>query len=202
MLLVDTLKALVDGSLLPSQLPSFSVWAAGSKWYAISGNRRLWVLRELSLITGKAVKVRVRQLPAEAHMSTWFRRKFSTNCKGISVEYRANRGCHPSMKMALSSLKGASLTLTAQEKLLAQELHGSGGRVPLLELERRLGGQFSVPELLASKLQLFTRSPSDESVIFTPVIPYQGSSQDAAGRASWTIRNFRVNGTCMGFGLP
>ncbi|CAE7760406.1 unnamed protein product [Symbiodinium sp. CCMP2456] len=183
-LLVDTLKELVDGRLLPSQLPSFSVWAAGSLWYAISGNRRLWVLKELSLITGRAVKVRVRQLPAGAHMSNWFRRKFSTSCNGISVEYRANRGCHASMKMALSSLRGASTTLTAHEKLLAQELHRCGGRAPLLELESRFGGQFSVPELVTSKPQLFTRSPSDESVIFTPVIPYRGSCQGTAGSAS------------------
>ncbi|CAE6970429.1 unnamed protein product [Symbiodinium sp. CCMP2592] len=171
-LLVQTLKELVDGRLLPSQLPSFSVWSAGSKWYAISGNRRLWVLRELSSITGKAVKVRVRQLPAEAHMSTWFRRKFTTSCKGIAVEYRANRGLHPSMKMALSSLKGAGTTLTAHETLLAQELLRSGGRLPLVELESRFGGQFSVPELLTSKPEIFARSPSEKSLIFTPVIPY------------------------------
>ena len=139
-LLVETLKELVDGRLLASELPSFSVWSAGSKWYAISGNRRLWVLRELSLITGRAVKVRVRELPAEAHMSNWFRRKFTTSCKGVAVEYRANRGCHPSMKMALSSLKGASTALTAHEMLVVQELHRSGGRLPLVELESRLLG--------------------------------------------------------------
>eukprot|EP00439_Symbiodinium_sp_Y106_P056457 s658_g7.t3 len=183
-LLVETLKELVDGRLLASQLPSFSVWSAGSKWYAISGNRRLWVLRELSLITGRAVKVRVRELPAEAHMSNWFRRKFTTSCKGVAVEYRANRGCHPSMKMALSSLKGASTALTAHEMLVVQELHRSGGRLPLVELESRFGGQFSVPELLTSKPELFARSPSGKSLIFTPVIPYQGSSQGAAGSAA------------------
>ncbi|CAE7358363.1 unnamed protein product [Symbiodinium natans] len=171
-LLVDTLKDLVEGKLHPSQLPSFSVWSQGSRWYAVTGNRRLWVLRELSRVTGEAVRVRVRQLRLDVHLSSWFRRRFTTACDGTAVQYRGKRGCHPSMRMALLS-PGPG----AHEKLLAEALAAGSGQMALADLDAKFE-EFSVAELVKSRPELFTRS--SDMVSFTPVLPYK---QSADGRS-------------------
>ncbi|CAE7642918.1 unnamed protein product [Symbiodinium microadriaticum] len=83
MLLVDTLKELLDGSLKPHQLPAFFVWQRGNTWFAITGNRRLWVLRELAEISAAEVFVRARRrLNPGVHLSPWFRNMFTTDCDG------------------------------------------------------------------------------------------------------------------------
>ncbi|CAE7361394.1 unnamed protein product [Symbiodinium sp. CCMP2592] len=152
MLLVDTLKELLDGRLKPHQLPPFAVWQRGCTWFAITGNRRLWVLRELAAVKGAEVVVRARQLDPGVHLSPWFHCMFSTGCDGVKVQFRA-KGVYPSMQIALGSCRSLP---TLRELLVAKQLHESSGPVALEVLERRFAGKFSVAEVVLSKPSFFT----------------------------------------------
>lgn len=152
MLLVDTLKELLDGSLKTHQLPAFFVCQRGSTWFAITGNRRLWVLRELAEISATEVFVRARRLNPGVHLSPWFRNMFTTDCDGRKVQFRGTQGLYPSMQMALQSRRSIP---TSRELLVAQELQQLPGPVLLADLEQRFAGQFSVGEVVHSKPNLF-----------------------------------------------
>ncbi|CAE7793603.1 unnamed protein product [Symbiodinium sp. KB8] len=131
MLLVDTLKELLDGSAslilftgLKLKISTFvaaflvvqaEVWQRGNTWFAITGNRRLWVLRELAEISAAEVFVRARRrLNPGVHLSPWFRNMFTTDCDG--------------------------------RLQVAQELQQLPDPVLLADLEQRFAGQFSVGE--------------------------------------------------------
>ena len=152
MLLVDTLKDLVVQKLQPSQLPPFFVWRRGSAWFAITGNRRLWVLKELSMITGAPVTARVRELGTGAHLMPWFRRMFTTSCDGEAVQLRS-KGRHPSMQRALQA---AGLTETGLEMLMAREVQQASGALSLTSLHQKLGGEFPVAVLVRSLSDLLS----------------------------------------------
>ena len=161
MLLVDTLKQLADGRLQPSQLPTFSVWQRGSVWFAVTGNRRLWVLRELAAVLGTTITVKVRQLSRSVHLSSWFRGMFTTTCDGRTVHFRAKHGRFPSMQMAMMSLSRG--LPTAREMLVARELQHSSGLLSLQSLELKFSGQFSVRELVQSKPDIFWMNASGQT---------------------------------------
>ncbi|CAE7512834.1 unnamed protein product, partial [Symbiodinium necroappetens] len=171
MLLVDTLKDLVVQKLQPSQLPPFFVWRRGSAWFAITGNRRLWVLKELSMITGAPVAARVRELGTGAHLMPWFRRMFTTSCDGAAVQLRS-KGRHPSMQRALQA---AGLTETGLEMLMAREVQQASGALSLTSLHQKLRGQFPVAVLVRSLSDLFSLN-SEGIVTFKPATP-QGEAR-------------------------
>ena len=180
MLLVDTLKELVIQKLHPSQLPPFFVWRRGSAWFAITGNRRLWVLKELSMITGAPVTARVRELGTGAHLMPWFRRMFTTTCDGAAVQLRS-KGRHPSMPMALQAI---GLTETVLEMLMARELQKASGALSVRALHERLHDQFPDLRLPGSLSDLFsmdsgggvTNSPSRSQInIGSIVVPFWSS---------------------------
>ncbi|OLP93205.1 hypothetical protein AK812_SmicGene24919 [Symbiodinium microadriaticum] len=166
MLLVDTLKDLVVQKLQPSQLPPFFVWRRGSAWFAITGNRRLWVLKELSMITGAPVTARVRELGTGAHLMPWFRRMFTTSCDGEAVQLRS-KGRHPSMQRALQA---AGLTETGLEMLMAREVQQASGALSLTSLHQKLGGEFPVAVLVRSLSDLLSLN-SEGIVTFKPATP-------------------------------
>ncbi|CAE7523842.1 unnamed protein product, partial [Symbiodinium sp. CCMP2456] len=189
MLLVDTLKELLDGSLQPHQLPAFFVWQRGSAWFAITGNRRLWVLREFAEISAVEVVVRARQLNPWVHLSPWFRRMFSTDCDGMKVQFRGAQGRYPSMQMALQS--GRSIP-SSRELLVAQELQQSPHPVPLEVLERRFAGQFSAREVVLSKQSLFTVTSGHVALARPVNLPVPGLT--APKPASPTPMTSKVHG--------
>ena len=104
-LVVMMLKELLDGSLLVGQIPKFEVYEDEGVLYAWTGNRRLWVLKEFEVMTGRKITVRVKKkagkLPKQSP-------KYTTTTRGESVTFFASNfetEAFPSMGFALAALR-------------------------------------------------------------------------------------------------
>ena len=153
-LLIDTLEELLSASLQPSALPKLSVWQKGDVWYAITGNRRLWVLKELSRILGRDVRVPVRRLSEGAAASAWFRRMFTTRTGGESVCFVASKHHYPSMSFAMASLN-PSTAPDAHDLEIGHVLQSSSGGVRLTSLDAKFQPRFSAAGRVRARPDLF-----------------------------------------------
>lgn len=167
-LLVDTLKDLVDGRLKPSQLPPFAVWQRGSEWFAITGNRRLWVLKELAELLSLDLRIRARVLPHGAGTRVWFQRKFTTRCEGNWVSYRSKGCCFPSMGFAMFVQKW-KMPVTSIDLTIGEEIRKSPGGVPLEDVREKFTELSPVDRYLLSKPGLYSIT-SSQRVVFAPVV--------------------------------
>mmetsp|Transcript_15581 Transcript_15581/g.36743 ORF Transcript_15581/g.36743 Transcript_15581/m.36743 type:complete len:616 (+) Transcript_15581:79-1926(+) len=80
-LLFDTLQQMLDGKIKPEVLPTFRVVLFEDNLFAVTGNRRLWVLRAYQRLSGKPVSVIAECHPPKAMESRWCQRRYSTsNC--------------------------------------------------------------------------------------------------------------------------
>jgi len=90
-LLADTLQELLRNPSNVQKLPVLEVVQRGEDFYAVNGNRRLWVLKEYSAIqemkgrSPLSVRVKVLSYDRLAPQS-WFKERFSTCCEGTQVE--------------------------------------------------------------------------------------------------------------------
>ena len=164
--LVDTLKELLSG-LQASALPKFSVWQRGPTWFALTGNRRLWVLKEFSRMTGQHVQVPVRRLSKDAEASAWFRRMFTTRTDGESVCFVASKHHYPSMSLALASLN-PSTAPNAEDLEIGHLLQSSPDGVPMTLLEASFQ-TFSAASRVRARPDLFSITPS-ASVVFASAV--------------------------------
>eukprot|EP00929_Paragymnodinium_shiwhaense_P107222 TRINITY_DN732_c0_g1_i4.p1 TRINITY_DN732_c0_g1~~TRINITY_DN732_c0_g1_i4.p1 ORF type:complete len:450 (-),score=93.81 TRINITY_DN732_c0_g1_i4:303-1652(-) len=111
-LLAETLQELLSKPSLIQTLPVLEVVKKGDRFYAVSGNRRLWVLKEYSAIQearGKSplsvtVKVRDEKRAAQA----WVKERFSTRCEGHKIDivvkhHLQNRERFPTMALAMAA---------------------------------------------------------------------------------------------------
>jgi len=86
-LLVDTLRDLLEGRLEVDELPKFRVLEKDGRYFAITGNRRLWVLKEFAKMTGNSVHIRVKTFCPRWSNSAWFTRMWTTTNDGNWVDY-------------------------------------------------------------------------------------------------------------------
>ncbi|CAE8614044.1 unnamed protein product, partial [Polarella glacialis] len=107
-LLVQTLEDLLAGKITEQHLPPFHVMLHEDRLFAVTGNRQLWVLRELQLLTGKQVRVKVKCLPPPSMNTHWCRSRFTTKNDGVSVEIVRQRFAHIFLTMP-DALRAASL---------------------------------------------------------------------------------------------
>ena len=166
-LLVDTLKELLSGDLEACALPKLSVWQEGNVWFAVTGNRRLWVLRELARMTNRDVRVAVRRLSSGAANSAWFRRMFTTRTHGESVCFVALKHHFPSMGFALASLE-PSTAPSAQDLEIGHLLQGSPKDSRLNALEAWFSS-FSATSRIRARPDLFSVSGSGLVAFASPV---------------------------------
>ena len=131
-LLVSTLRDLLERRLRVDQLPKFVVVERGGTYHAITGNRRLWVLKEFARVTGAPTRVGVKVLGPGRSNSAWVRRMWTTVNDGASVDFvvknkhRLQAGAHyPSMAFALAAA-------------------GLDRRLPLRQHDLRLGAAIAV----------------------------------------------------------
>jgi len=86
-LLFDTLQQMLDGSIKPDILPTFRVVLYEDLLYAVTGNRRLWVLKAYQRLSGRPVRVIAECHPPAAMETQWCKRRYSTTSKGQSVRF-------------------------------------------------------------------------------------------------------------------
>ncbi|CAE7455681.1 unnamed protein product [Symbiodinium sp. CCMP2592] len=86
-LLFDTLQQMLDGSIKPDILPTFRVVLYEDLLYAVTGNRRLWVLKAYQRLSGRPVRVIAECHPPAAMETQWCKRRYSTTSKGESVRF-------------------------------------------------------------------------------------------------------------------
>ncbi|CAE8582063.1 unnamed protein product [Polarella glacialis] len=136
--LIDTLKDLLDGKLVANQLPAFHVFQRDGAWHAITGNRRLWVLKEFQALTGKPLLVQVRRLSSSSAQTSWFKNMFTTTNGGKSVQFvlknRWKSDRYPSMAFALEACD-KSKPPNDLDRELAYEIAAAKGAVAVAKLE-------------------------------------------------------------------
>ncbi|CAE7208893.1 unnamed protein product [Symbiodinium sp. KB8] len=86
-LLFETLQQMLDGSIKPDILPTFRVVLYEDLLYAVTGNRRLWVLKAYQRLSGRPVRVIAECHPPAAMETQWCKRRYSTTSKGQSVRF-------------------------------------------------------------------------------------------------------------------
>jgi len=112
-LLAETLQELLRNPSMVQELPVLEVVQRGEDFYAVNGNRRLWVLKEYSAIqemkgrSPLAVRVKVLNYDRLAPQS-WFKERFSTRCEGTQVEIVVKHRCKnyerfPTMVLAMAA---------------------------------------------------------------------------------------------------
>mmetsp|Transcript_56937 Transcript_56937/g.135434 ORF Transcript_56937/g.135434 Transcript_56937/m.135434 type:complete len:1347 (+) Transcript_56937:51-4091(+) len=101
-LLVKTLQELMEGKIEPQVLPPFDVVFWEGLWYAVTGNRRLWVLREYQRLSGKPVVARVRHVSSELSWVWW---RWTTRVSGRAVEIRLKGNRRGGMESVLRARK-------------------------------------------------------------------------------------------------
>eukprot|EP00437_Effrenium_voratum_P072020 CAMPEP_0181506576 /NCGR_PEP_ID=MMETSP1110-20121109/58669_1 /TAXON_ID=174948 /ORGANISM="Symbiodinium sp., Strain CCMP421" /LENGTH=562 /DNA_ID=CAMNT_0023635645 /DNA_START=1 /DNA_END=1689 /DNA_ORIENTATION=- len=84
-LLVETLREMTEGGVQPEELPTFRVLLYEDLFYALTGNRRLWVLKELERVTGQQVKIFAEIHPPGAMQLKWCKRRYTTTSSGEKV---------------------------------------------------------------------------------------------------------------------
>ena len=144
-LVAAMLKQLLDGNLLPHQIPQIEVLEDENILYAWSGNRRLWVLKEFQRLRKEEVKVKVRRrfgkLPTKSS-------KFSSTSAGLSVTFFSQKrdDNFPSMNFALAAIN-LSTAPTSWDVEFGHELRQSGDGLELSKIERisELGAWFHTP---------------------------------------------------------
>ncbi|CAE7622441.1 unnamed protein product, partial [Symbiodinium sp. CCMP2456] len=137
-LLMETLVDLLAGKLRPSDLPMVEVLELGGSFYAIEGNRRLWIFKELQAITGEALTIEVQSRKLDVK---GFTQSFTSKNGGQSVEFytKSRERTYPSMSFALAVFFGR----------VPSELEMSIGR----EVAKAPAGMMNV-EALAAALSL------------------------------------------------
>jgi len=111
-LLAETLQDLLDDPLLVDRLPLLEVVEREKRLHAVSGNRRLWVLKELGRLQqerhGRQLAVRVRLRCDRWAAMGWVQRRFTTKTEGRSVTFCLRYHLHSkqrfwSMALALAA---------------------------------------------------------------------------------------------------
>ncbi|CAK0873333.1 unnamed protein product [Prorocentrum cordatum] len=138
-LLVDTLRQLLDGELEVDELPPFDVWEHEGQWHAITGNRRLWVLKEFSKARTTRLHVRVNRLdPQSAPCEGKAKRMWATRTQGKSVQFvvqRRDKAHFPCMAFALAEAglrEGGGPSPV--DMLLGGAIQAAGGSIGMPEL--------------------------------------------------------------------
>lgn len=172
-LVAAMLKQLLDGNLLPHQIPQIEVLEDENILYAWSGNRRLWVLKEFQRLRKEEVKVKVRRrfgkLPTKSS-------KFSTTSAGLLVTFFSQKrdDNFPSMNFALAAIN-LSTAPTSWDVEFGHELRRSGDGLELWKIERisELGAWFHTPpteglrDYLQAKPYLFSIPNEIEDPVVT-----------------------------------
>ncbi|CAJ1427481.1 unnamed protein product [Effrenium voratum] len=133
-LVVGTLLELLQEKLAPSQLPQMEVLEFDGSYYVISGNRRLWVLKELQRLTGQEVKVQMKCRSVKLSDFQTISRMFTTKNQGESVDFycKDRQEALPGMCFALAA-KDPELEPTPLDVALGKSIGQSAG-VGLIEL--------------------------------------------------------------------
>lgn len=85
--LVDTLKAMLLGRMKPEELPAMHVVLHEDVLFAITGNRRLWVLKNYARISNKEVRVFAEVHPPAAMQAKWVKRRYTSHSLGQEVRF-------------------------------------------------------------------------------------------------------------------
>ncbi|CAE8654460.1 unnamed protein product, partial [Polarella glacialis] len=191
--LIDTLKDLLDGKLVANQLPAFHVFQRDGAWHAVTGNRRLWVLKEFQALTGKPLLVQVRRLSSSSAQTSWFKNMFTTTNGGKSVQFvlknRWKSDCYPSMAFALEACD-KSKPPNSLDRELAYEIAAAKGAVAVAKLElcaswksksKRQG--LDIKQYLQGKPTLFKLS-GDDCWLVSLASPLAQTCADEAGASS------------------
>lgn len=137
--LVDTLKELLNGSLQAKDLPAFQVWKGDNYWHSITGNRRLWVLKEFCKLTGQSLNISVNQLNPR-HSSSWLARMLSTKDGGESIFFRDRSCFHRSMSFAMAYRSStASSRPSSQDFSIAKVIGHENSSVHVSQLQHKFG---------------------------------------------------------------
>ncbi|CAK0887692.1 unnamed protein product [Prorocentrum cordatum] len=138
-LLVDTLRQLLDGELEVDELPPFDVWEHEGQWHAITGNRRLWVLKEFSKARTTRLHVRVNRLdPQSVPCKRKVKRMWTTRTQGKSVQFvmqRRDKAHFPCMAFALAEAglrEGGGPSPV--DMMLGGAIQAAGGSIGMPEL--------------------------------------------------------------------
>ena len=160
-LVVTMLKELLDGDLLPLQIPQIEVLEDENILYAWSGNRRLWVLKEFQRLRKEEVTVKVKKKSSKLNRKS---PKFSTTCDGESVTFFSTqkRDDFPSMSFALAAINLVTAP-TGWDVELGHQIRLSSG-LPFWKIQRmgELGAWSQTPpsqdlqDYLWGKPYLFT----------------------------------------------
>lgn len=107
--LVDTLKAMLLGRMKPEELPAMHVVLHEDVLFAITGNRRLWVLKNYARISNKEVRVFAEVHPPAAMSAKWVKRRYTSHSLGQEVRFLHKSFAdvtYESMKDALKVAEG------------------------------------------------------------------------------------------------
>eukprot|EP00439_Symbiodinium_sp_Y106_P046697 s2414_g5.t5 len=136
-LLFDTLQQMLDGSIKPDILPTFRVVLYEDLLYAVTGNRRLWVLKAYQRLSGRPVRVIAECHPPAAMETQWCKRRYSTTSKGQSVRFVCKSFADCTYTDMQDALWAANLRKHAQSILSVQSpalAASHANRSPLLLL--------------------------------------------------------------------
>eukprot|EP00747_Dinoflagellata_sp_TGD_P163577 gnl/TRDRNA2_/TRDRNA2_182374_c0_seq1.p1 gnl/TRDRNA2_/TRDRNA2_182374_c0~~gnl/TRDRNA2_/TRDRNA2_182374_c0_seq1.p1 ORF type:complete len:504 (-),score=97.56 gnl/TRDRNA2_/TRDRNA2_182374_c0_seq1:491-2002(-) len=90
-LLVDTLQELIDDPKVLERLPVLDVVERKGKFFAVNGNRRLWVLKQYGRLqsSGRTVHLRVpvRVRGAQWASMSWVQQRFTTQTDGVNIRF-------------------------------------------------------------------------------------------------------------------
>mmetsp|Transcript_18943 Transcript_18943/g.44084 ORF Transcript_18943/g.44084 Transcript_18943/m.44084 type:complete len:1366 (+) Transcript_18943:68-4165(+) len=88
-LLVQVVQELLDGKLHVDDLLPLDVAEKDNGLYAVSGNQRLWVLREYERLARVPVLAKVKRASSEWSSMEWVQQAWTTEVDGISVQFEA-----------------------------------------------------------------------------------------------------------------
>eukprot|EP00931_Biecheleriopsis_adriatica_P048768 TRINITY_DN28179_c0_g1_i1.p1 TRINITY_DN28179_c0_g1~~TRINITY_DN28179_c0_g1_i1.p1 ORF type:complete len:576 (+),score=146.96 TRINITY_DN28179_c0_g1_i1:36-1763(+) len=108
-LLVDTLEEMLGGSLQPEDLPPFKVVLHDDLLFSVTGNRRLWVLKEFGRLTGKQVMVEVKCYPPSEMKKGWCKMRHTTKNEGVAVDFVPRRSAKTGFAKMQDALQEAGL---------------------------------------------------------------------------------------------
>lgn len=112
--LVDVVQEMIDSPGLLKRIPSMEVLEVGNKWFAVNGNRRLWVLKEYARRVCPDLTLRVPVFTGSPSLFRYMlKKRFTTPNNGVHVdvvlEHRAKEYQRfQSMALALDHIAGKS----------------------------------------------------------------------------------------------
>ncbi|CAE7483712.1 unnamed protein product [Symbiodinium natans] len=160
-LLFDTLQQMLAGKIKPDVLPTFRVVLYEDLLYAVTGNRRLWVLKAYQRLSGRPVRVIAECHPPAAMKTQWCKRRYSTSTQGESVRFVCKSFADCTYAEMQEALWAANQRKHAQTLAMLEAEVGPEKQAEEAALEAQRASELAQAQALLRSLDAFEDGPED-----------------------------------------